>query len=218
MDENVGRKKRGRNLRACTKCNIGHYDPKDDNCLKICLDRGDGNEPVWILPVGMQAGRRRAQRRRMANNRHQNNENGEINEPGVEINDEDHMDPNYQAESDGEAPDEPANPLYPAPDRVWEDHNMRNPPLRRNIAEGEPIHGRTLPTYTGGARGAINIPINTRRPIDFFRLYFDDTIMGRFVEVSNIYGRKYYGEENGRATTSNELFQMFGILLYMGVV
>ena len=92
MDENVGRKKRGRNLRACTKCNIGLYDPKDDNCPKICSDRGDGNEPVWIFPVGMQAGRRRAQRRRMANNRHQNNESGEIIEPGVEISSGDHFD------------------------------------------------------------------------------------------------------------------------------
>ena len=42
--------------------------------------------------LGMQAGRRRAQRRRMANNRHQNNESGEIIEPGVEISSGDHFD------------------------------------------------------------------------------------------------------------------------------
>ena len=216
MEENVGRTQRPRNIRTCNKCGISHYGPKDDSCVKILIDRGDGRGELWILPAGLEGGRRRAQRRRVGENLRNNNENGQDAEIDGQDNNDEHLDPNYAANSDNDGEEEPPVAGIPTQNRVWEQHNIREPPRRRNVAEGEPTHGRTKPIYNGLARGPRNIPANVRGPSAFFNLFFDEIVMAHFVEITNIYGRKYY--EQWSATTSDELYQLFGVLLYMGIV
>ena len=149
MDENVPTAKRARHIRGCSKCGGAHYGHKDDNCPRILVDRGGAGGEVWILPADFHAGRRWAPRRQLPNNREERNENNDNGGAEADLvnpnNDEDHLDPNLQGDSDGEEENEPPGQEIPHVDRVWEDHNMRNPPRRRNVAEGQPIHLSTLP-------------------------------------------------------------------------
>lgn len=74
-----------------------------------------------------------------SNNREERNENNDIGGAEAVLNnpndDEDHRDSIFQGDSDGVEENEPPTQEIPRIDRVWEAHNMRNPPRRRNIAE-----------------------------------------------------------------------------------
>ena len=59
MAENAPTARKQRNIRPCTKCNLSHYGPKDDQCPRISVIPPNGEAAHWILPEG---GRRRAPR------------------------------------------------------------------------------------------------------------------------------------------------------------
>ena len=71
MEANQARAPRQRNIRPCTRCNIGHYGPKDDQFQRILQFQPNGDGPVAILananlPLGIQHRWRKPQQRRVA--------------------------------------------------------------------------------------------------------------------------------------------------------
>ena len=63
MAENAPAARKPRNIRPCTKCNLSHYGPKDEQCPRISVIPPNGGAANWILPEG---GRRRAPRAAIA--------------------------------------------------------------------------------------------------------------------------------------------------------
>lgn len=73
-----------------------------------------------------------------------------------------------------------------------------------------------LPKYKGPPCAAVNIPQNCLTIFDYFRLFYTDEIMDTFVTQTNSYGTREFADwEN---TNVEELFRLFAIILYMGLV
>ena len=105
----------------------------------------------------------------------------------------------------------------------WMDHNMMANPLRPNAAAAD-YRDRLfpLPPFTGPAAGAVRIPANCVKPVDYYRLFFDSTAAGDgiadwFLRTTNIYGRLYYGNRWEDASLE-ELYKFFALVTYGGLV
>ncbi len=73
-----------------------------------------------------------------------------------------------------------------------------------------------LPSYNGPPCAAVNIPRNCTTLFDYFRLFYTDEIMNTFVTQTNNYGRKSLNK--WKDTSIDELFRLFAIIFYMGLV
>lgn len=89
---------------------------------------------------------------------------------------------------------------------------------RKQMSSGViPDHDITnLPFFKGGNVGAKNIPKTCKTPWDFLKLFYTDEVMDEFVKNTNAYELKDH--PSWRQTDREEIWRLFGIFLYMGVV
>ena len=124
MEANQARAPRQRIIRPCTRCNIGHYGPKDAQCQRVIQNQPNGDGPEAILAnVDLQPVRivGRVRRRQPRRRRADSPNNGDIHL------DDEHIDPNA-SDSEAEDPGDDAN-------RVWDVHNTREIPLLRGMPD-----------------------------------------------------------------------------------
>ena len=105
----------------------------------------------------------------------------------------------------------------------WMDYNIMPNPLRPNPAAAD-YRERLfpLPTFIGAAAGAVNIPANCVKPVDYYRLFFNSTAAGdgiadTFLRTTNIYGRHFYGLRWVDASLE-EFYKFLALITYGGLL
>ncbi len=75
---------------------------------------------------------------------------------------------------------------------------------------------RVYPDFSKMPGKAVNIPQECVEPIDFFKLFYPDSVMQEFVVATNSYGR--HSNRDFIPTDVAELHKLFAIILLMGLV
>ncbi|KAF8786052.1 PiggyBac transposable element-derived protein like [Argiope bruennichi] len=87
------------------------------------------------------------------------------------------------------------------------------------------IHSRNLTQLPFKAVPGLKVDDSVCKEIDFFRHYFDDTVMKLITEQTNLYQRSIYPEDASGARSSNylpvteeEMFVFFALTILMGII
>lgn len=104
-------------------------------------------------------------------------------------------------------------------DLTWEDHAIEPLPVENSLRSGV-RYSPLVPTTDEAYRGAINIPIGTKKAGEFLDLMFTPEMLERFVTATNSFVSNKATPDwtPEHSLTVVELKKYFGLLLYMGVV
>lgn len=87
-----------------------------------------------------------------------------------------------------------------------------------DVAGGTAYSRSSLP-YTGRRdTGSINIPFDTKTPIQFFRLFFTVGLITAIIHATNAYGRDKYGTHWLADVTLEDFETFLAITIYFGLV
>ena len=97
----------------------------------------------------------------------------------------------------------------------WNIYQIKENPKTRNCLVNN--YKDSMPKYHGPKVGPINIPDNVHTPGQYFKLFFDSSIVASFVSATNVYGIRKY-KTSWTEVTSIIVYKLFAVLIYMGIV
>ncbi len=105
------------------------------------------------------------------------------------------------------------SPAAPEDPGDWQEVRLRQAKESRVDPNSTLLDG--LPPFKSDESQNSNIPADCNSPLSFFRLFYANDVLDKFVTETNIYGRKT--NASWKDTDKSELMRLFAVVLYLGL-